>query len=334
MNWWASLISSAKSSRVFLLTVLGALGGCTAQRVVLSGLDAFPPDRSAVELEAVPFHPQTALQCGPAALATVLGAAGDETTPEALQDEVFTPGLGGSLQLELVAAARQRGFLPYVPAREPGALFGELAGGRPVLVLQNLRLESWPAWHYAVLVGADAARDQVILRSGGERRLVLPAGRFLRTWDRGGRWAMVLLEPGELPARPDRDAYRTAVLGLEETGRHEAAAKAWGAAARRWPDDAVALFGYATNSHLAGDLPAARSGYERLLARDPEHAAALNNLANVLAGQGCPASARRLATKALATAGDPALAEAVRDTLEQVGPGEDGAGCLSDAPGH
>ena len=287
-----------------------------------------------MELETVPFHPQTALQCGPAALATVLGAAGDGATPEALQEEVFTPGLGGSLQLELIAAARKRGLLPYVPAPEPGALFGELAAGRPVLVLQNLRLVSWPAWHYAVLVGADATREQVILRSGGEKRLVMPAGSFLRTWDRGGRWAMVLLEPGELPAHPDQEAYRNAVLGLEETGLHVAAARAWGAAVGLWPEDTAALFGFATNSYLAGDLPAARSGYQRLLAKNPGHAAALNNLANVLAAQGCPASARRLATKALATAGAPALIEAARDTLQQVGPGEDGAGCRADPPVH
>lgn len=316
-------------SRSLLLTALAVLvAGCASPGPALSGLDAFPPDRPAIELDDVPFHPQTELQCGPAALATVLGAAGAPTTPAELAREVYTPGLAGSLQLELVAAARARGFLPYVPAPDPDALFAELAAGRPVLVLQNLRLESWPAWHYAVLVGADAADDVVVLRSGEARRRVEPAGRFLATWDRADRWALVLLRPGELPARPDRAHYREAVLGLEETGRHAAAAQAWQAALVAWPDDPVALFGLATNSYLAGDPAAARRGYETLLSREPGHSAALNNLANVLADLGCPAQARRAAEAALEHAeDDAALAAATRDTLEKLPDGPDGPGC-------
>jgi len=281
-----------------------------------------------VELADVPFHPQAELQCGPAALATVLGAAGTPAAPEALADEVFTPGLGGSLQLELIAAARSRGFLPYVPTPALDDLLAELVAGRPVLVLQNLRVKSWPAWHYAVLVGADATRDTVVLRSGTQRRLEMDAGEFMRTWDWGGRWALVLLEPGELPARPDRERYAEAVLGLEETGRNEAAARAWEAALVEWPGDRVALFGFATNSYLAGDLASARSGYEHLLALDPGHAAALNNLANVLADQGCPASAARLAQQALAAAaGDPELTRAAEDTLAGLPASPDRPGC-------
>lgn len=58
-------------------------------------------------LEATPFHPQTELQCGPATLANLLGAAGRPVTVEALTPEVFVPGRGGSLQVEMLAAARR-----------------------------------------------------------------------------------------------------------------------------------------------------------------------------------------------------------------------------------
>jgi hypothetical protein len=63
----------------------------------LDGLEA------PIELAGTPFFPQDALQCGPAALATVLVAAGRDAHPDALAREIYTPGLGGSLQLELVA---------------------------------------------------------------------------------------------------------------------------------------------------------------------------------------------------------------------------------------
>jgi tetratricopeptide (TPR) repeat protein len=299
-----------------LLLLIGALGGCAAQRALVSGAPAFEGRDAGMELSGTPFFPQEALQCGPAALATVLGAAGIEAHPDALAREVYTPGLGGSLQLELVAAARARGLLPYVVAPEPDALFAELLAGRPVLVLQNLRLRTWPAWHYAVMIGAEPVGERVILRSGAERRLELTAARFLRSWDRAERWGLVLLEPGELPARPDRARYFDAVAGLEDTGRHLAAATAWQAALRVWPDDPIARFGHATASYLGGNLPVARAGYEALLAAEPEHAAALNNLANVLADLGCKASARALAVQAVAAApADGAIAAAAADTL-------------------
>ena len=282
-----------------------------------------------IEMAETPFFPQQALQCGPAALATVLGAAGVEAQPDALVREVYTPGLGGSLQLELVAAARARGFLPYVIAPETDALLAELVAGRPVLVLQNLRLRTWPAWHYAVVIGADPANETLVLRSGETRRLEMPAHRFLATWERAERWGLVLLEPGELPAKPDRAWYFDAVAGLEETGRYAAAAASWSAALQHWPGDDVALFGLGTARYLDGDLDGARAAYEGLLDQAPDHAAALNNLANVLADAGCGASARALALRALdaAQAGGP-VAAAAADTLLRLPPESvDGAGC-------
>jgi tetratricopeptide (TPR) repeat protein len=299
-----------------LLLFIGALGGCAAQRALVSAAPSFEQREAGIELSETPFFPQQELQCGPAALATVLGAAGVETHPDVLVPEVYTPELGGSLQLELVAAARARGLLPYVVLPEMDALLAELVAGRPVLVLQNLRLRTWPAWHYAVLIGAEPAGERVLLRSGTERRLEMPAARFLRSWERAERWGLVLLEPGELPARPDRGRYFDAVAGLEETGRHGAAAAAWQAALTAWPDDPIARFGQATASYLGGDLAAAHAGYEAVLAAEPDHAAALNNLANVLADLGCKASARALALQAVAAAPrDGAIAAAAADTL-------------------
>jgi hypothetical protein len=304
-----------------LLLILGALGGCAVQRAVVSGSPALAGADAPIELVETPFFPQQVLQCGPAALATVLGAAGVEAHPDALTREVYTPGLGGSLQLELVAAARSRGFLPYVIAPEADALLAELVAGRPVLVLQNLRLRSWPAWHYAVVVGANPVDETLLLRSGETRRLEMPARRFLATWDRADRWGLVLLEPGELPARPDRARYFDAVAGLEETGRYRAAAAAWTVALAYWPEDPVALFGLGTARYLDGDLDAARAAYAALLAQAPDHAAALNNLANVLADQGCVAAARALVLRALeATADGGPVADAAAATLQRLPP--------------
>ena len=130
------------------------------------------PDDAAIELEETPFFSQTRYQCGPAALATTLVASGANAELDELVDAVYLPGRQGSLQLEMLAATRSAGRLPYVVNKTLSALLEELDAGRPVIVLQNLGVRVIPRWHYAVVVGIDAGRDRVILRSGTERRRV------------------------------------------------------------------------------------------------------------------------------------------------------------------
>ena len=150
-------------------------------------------------LLGVPFHPQTEYQCGPAALATVLGASGVPITPEALVPQVYLPGRQGSLQPELVAATRRAGRIPYLVDQDPSALLEELHAGRPVLVLQNLLVRSVPRWHYAVVVGYDAPRQKLLLRSGQNRLRRESVEMFESTWRHGEFWMLSVHRPGEIP---------------------------------------------------------------------------------------------------------------------------------------
>ena len=271
----------------------------------------------AVELTAVPFFPQTEYQCGPAALATVLAHAGADVTADDLVPEVYVEGLRGSLQPELLGATRRHGFIPYVIAPEPTALVTELAGRRPVLVLQNLGLARVPVWHYAVVVGVDG--DNVVLRSGTQRRRIERGARFLRSWQRGSSWAFVALEPGELPATAAAGSYVRALAGAEPLLGAAAAARGYAAALERWPSDELVLFAAAGHRHGAGDLAGATTLYRRILTAAPQHAAARNNLANVLAARGCLADALVEARAALAAiAPTDELGAAVRDTVAEL----------------
>jgi ABC-type bacteriocin/lantibiotic exporter with double-glycine peptidase domain len=132
----------------------------------------------------VPFFPQTDYQCGPAALATILAHEGLAVDPDSLAPAVYTEGLRGSLQAELLAATRRHGLVPYPLSPDPATLVAEIDSGKPVLVLQNLGLDRLPIWHYAVVVGFDAERHEVLLRSGTERRRTERLSRFLRSWAR------------------------------------------------------------------------------------------------------------------------------------------------------
>lgn len=270
------------------------------------------------ELSAVPFFPQREYQCGPAALAAVLASSGLAVTDRQLEKEVYLPGRQGSLQAELVAASRARDRLPYELAPQPAALLEEVAAGRPVLVLQNLGWEIAPVWHFAVLIGFDLDAGRVVLRSGTTERLEMSLGKFVRTWDRAGRWAMVVLAPDELPADPEPQRYLRAAAGLEAIGRLEAAARAYARAHERWPDSVWPVLGLANIDYARGDLASAQNGYFAALALDDTNVIAHNNLAEILAGRGCREEARAHIERARQLAAGTTLEPAVAATSRKI----------------
>ncbi len=278
-------------ARAIVCCLLVALAGCTAGRLAVpTPVDAARPVK--VELRETPFFAQDEYQCGPAALASVLSASSVEVTPEDLTPVVYLPGRRGSLQTELVAAVRSHGRLPYVLLPSLDALLAEVSAGRPVLVLQKLGAGPFPGWHYAVVIGYDLTTDEVFLRSGTRERHAMPAARFLATWNRGGRWALAVLRPGELPEMPELDRYMQAAAGLEAIGDLANATLAYQAATRQWPAASLPRVGLANLAYAQGHLLRAEAGYRAAIERSPGDAVARNNRAGVLLQLGCPSLAR------------------------------------------
>jgi len=293
------------------------LSGCTNPGLLSARLpDGAPP---AFELTQTPFFPQNDYQCGPAALATVLTAASTPVTADELAPLVFLPARQGSLQPELIATTRRYQRLPYVIDANFSALIAELTGGRPVLVLQNLGVSWYPRWHYAVVVGYRADTDELVLRSGTTRRERLGSRRFMNTWARADNWGLIVLNPGELPARVDAERYLRAVAALESAGLFASALPAYQAALERWPADVRARFGVANSLLGLGRTDEAIHHYRQLLASQPDHVAALNNLAEALAAAGCRQQAIATIGQAIAVPGlSPTLAPMLQKTQAEL----------------
>ncbi len=257
--------------------LLWALAGCATQTRAL--LAAPPHDLPArVELTDTPFIPQTALRCGPAALATALGAIGERVSPEVLADEVFLPARGGSLQTEMVAGARRHGAVATrLPARMD-ALLHELAAGHPVIVLQNLGLSFAPVWHYAVVVGYDLDHAEVLLRSGVQARERLTLRTFEHTWARSGSWGVVLTRPGDWPATATSQTALEAAIGFERQATSAHALRVYESALQRWPEPLALAIGLGGAAHASGDTRRAAQVFEAA-ARQHDSAAAWVNLA-------------------------------------------------------
>ena len=278
-------------------------------------LFAEPP--ASVELTDVPYHPQELLHCGPAALAEMLEHTGVRIDPERLAARLFIPERRGTLQPEMLAQARRHDRVPYVLSPTPDALLQELHGGHPVLVFQNLGVEAWPVWHYAVLVGYDADAENVILRSGTEKRRKRSLEFFMRSWQRGDRWAVVITPPERLPATAEPAAWFHAAVDLEETGRTAAAEAAYRTGRRHWPPETGFHLGLVNLHHAAGDAAAAEAAARRGLEEAASDLGVLwNNLALILAHQSRWDEAESAARAAIAEGG--AHADTFRATRARV----------------
>ncbi len=292
------------------------LGGCATPQTqaLLEANSRELPQR--IELSQVPFYPQETHQCGPASLAMLLNAAGTPVTPQDLTAQVYLPGREGSLQVEMLAAARRNGLFAYELAPKLDDLLAEIAAGSPVIVLQNLALSWYPVWHYAVVMGYDLKREEIILRSGLERRQVLPFTTFEHTWERAGHWAMLALPPGRMPRTATEAGYVPAAMALEKAGPPKSAAAAYEAALKRWPRNLTARIGLGNAAYVLGDLKRAERAYRQATLDYPESAIAFNNLAQTLADRKRYAEALAAAHQAVRLGG-PEQAVA-RDTLAQI----------------
>ena len=287
------------------------LGGCVTAPPI--GLPAEP-----VELTQTPFFPQRGYQCGPSALATLLGSAGVAADVDTLTSQVYVPGRRGSLQPELVAATRRHGLLPVELSTDVPGLLTLVTQGVPVLVLQRLGRGPIRTWHYATVIGYLPERDRLVLRSGTKRRELMRSTDFLRTWRRAGQWALIAVGPGSLPQGVGEADYVRAAVRFESSGNLAAALRVYRAGLSRWPAQPTLLLGQANTLYGLDNKIQAVTAYREVIALQGENAAAAaNNLANVLLELDCPLAAQRVLDDLPAVKPGP-LAAAIADTREQV----------------
>lgn len=305
------------SKLIVSIVAILALGGCISlpqtEALRESGAAGLP---ARAELVDVPYYAQEDLMCGPTSLAMALNAVGIDAKVATLTEQVYLPGREGSLQIEMLAAARRNGALAYPLAPELRAVLQEVAAGTPVVALLNLSgVKFWPLWHYAVVVGYDIEREEIILRSGANPRRVTDVGFFEFLWKDGGYWAMAAVPPDRVPATAREEPYAAAAAALERVRRRDAG-EAYRALLSRWPENLVGLIGLGNVEYGAGNLVAAEAAFRRAAAAHPQSAVAFNNLAQTLADLGRLEEAEAAARNAVAIGG--ATLPAARSTLAQI----------------
>lgn len=296
---------AAASLKAGLLLLLLLLSGCQSPPQSRQLLAEPPAISRQALLSAVPFYPQQDYFCGPTTLSEVAAYYGVEHSADSIASLTFTPGLQGSLQIEMAAASRQLGFVAYEQRGSLSQLLQLISEQIPVIVLQNNGLSWLPQWHYAVVIGYDLDRREMILHSGLTAEYRLPLATFERTWQRANYWLLAMLPPGRTSALLDPFLYTRACQDLLQTRQTAAGVTALISATEQWPDYWLPYF--LLGNHFLALAPAeAATWFAQGLPLAKQQPAYLNNYALVLSELGCKAQALELIKAARQLAPDDA----------------------------
>lgn len=293
-----SMFTKAMCITGFCLFLSGCLSVPPQTAILLANPPAIALKHQIVE---VPFYPQEEYFCGPTTLSEVFNFYGVIKTPEQIAPALFIPELQGSLQIEMVAAARQQGLLAYAESGNLTQLLSLVSENIPVIVLQNLSTSLYPMWHYAVVTGYDLDKQYVMLHSGTEKNRIAELKVFERTWQRGQYWMLAAVPADTSSIHFEPFIYVSAAQDLLNKGKNTQGVNALKNAIRQWPDYWLSYF-LLGNYYLAIDNAQATFWYKQGLVdaqQSEQQAAYLNNYAYSLSLSGCKQGAMEAIEKAL-----------------------------------
>lgn len=272
--------------------------GCASTTPQVDSLNLRSVIPQETEISGVPFIEQSEGHCGPATLTMALHWAGNSVPLSTVTSQVYTPGMKGSLQTDMISGARRQGMMA-LPVTGVQNLLREVRGGHPVIVFENLAVSWLPQWHYAIVYGFDPVREEVILHSGPEAGKRWDIRKFERSWKLGDYWGLVVLPAGQLSVTASERAHVTAAAALEALGKNSEAETAYQSILARWPQSLAAYVGLGNIHYSRKQYSLAISNLQKATHLQPESAVAWYNLTMAQAALGHTSEARKSAKEAL-----------------------------------
>ena len=299
--------ASAPFGRLALLLFPLLLGGCitTAPRSHAAG-----PSSSVIP--DVPMLKWGVESCGAGSLSTVLQHYGDTTSLKEW-DAALPKMRGGVLSIDMLVAARKRGFDAQLVTGTPDVVDSELAAGRPVILMLRV-IDSVGSkldfFHYVVVDGIDRDRGLIRTQWGDQQGRWTNFAKLEKPWAGGGH-AAILIRP-----RDGMTEQLRAAVVLEEKGDYAAAAKSYRDLLSRHPDSALLWTNLGNADMQLGKRAEAENDFRKALDADPAARDAMNNLAWLLFQQKRLDEAESFARKAASLHGPDSYL--VLDTLARV----------------
>lgn len=236
------------------------------------------PDPTALVIPDVPMQKWDIKSCGAGSLSSVLQHHGDTTTMDEWQEKL-PKTRGGVMSIDLVLAAREKGFESNLVTGNRDLVEAEVRDGRPViLMLQVIQYpgKSLDFFHYVVIDGYDPMRNLFRVQFGDGKARWAHMERLEPAWVKT-KHATIVIRPGDAIT----PALRAAVQ-LEQEGKFALAAHAYRELVAEHPNSTLAWTNLGNAENQLGRRAAAEEAFRKAVETDPESADALNNLAWLL----------------------------------------------------
>ncbi|MGD8371594.1 MAG: C39 family peptidase [Syntrophobacterales bacterium] len=174
---------------------LGLASGCSS---AAKELYIARPSQTVI-IKDVPFFPQLDYQCGPASLAGVLNYYGDTVSPDDVAETVYRQNIRGTVSLDMVLYARQRGFASKWYEGSTDDIVRAVDRGSPLIVMIDLGFSVARIYHYMVITGYSF--EGVIANTGTTPQELISWERFMSQWKKTHNWTL-LITPKEAVISP------------------------------------------------------------------------------------------------------------------------------------
>jgi predicted negative regulator of RcsB-dependent stress response len=270
---------------------------------------------AAVVIPNVPSQKWGVESCGAGALSTVLQHYGETTTLKQW-DATLPKTRGGVLTVDMLLAARGKGFDATLVTGDRTLVERELAAQRPVILMLQV-IDSpgrhYDFYHYIVADGLDPDRNLVRTQFGDGHARWVTFDKLEKSW-RGGGHTAILIHP-----RTSDEQLTAAIRGavvLEDAGKYDQAADEYRNLLARHPGSSLLWTNLGNAQVQLHDTEHAEESFRRAIAADPAARDAMNNLAWLLYEQKRLDEAESFARQAAAQNGPDGYV--VLDTLARI----------------
>lgn len=135
-----------------------------------------------VLISKVPYIMQKAEHCGPATLAMIFNFWGINITQDEIAQEIYSSELKGTLSIEMVLYAIQKGFEAEMYNGSLQDLKNRIKAGFP-LIVSHREDEENKRVHYLVVLGFNDNKKVVYIHSDVRENLSMDYQTFLKYWE-------------------------------------------------------------------------------------------------------------------------------------------------------
>jgi hypothetical protein len=266
---------------------------------------------TAVTISNMPMQKWGIESCGAGSLSTILQHYGDTTTMQQW-DASLPKTRGGVMTIDMLIAARQKGYDAKLVTGDRASVQSELAAGRPAILMLKVvdaLGHNFDFFHYIVADGIDPEHDLIRTQFGDGKARWVSFAKLDKAWSGGGH-AAIFIHP-----RTQAESLRAAVA-LESEGKYAEAATQYRALLEHDKGTPLVWTNLGNAQVQLGQTTDAESSFRKALELEPGFRDALNNLAWLLYQEKHYDEAESFARKAVAQNGPDSYL--VLDTLARI----------------